>query len=84
MMSRSERRFVLVDSGQRIHPDWVYETDKHVQEYLARGGKIDQVPAGMSGYDFAVSKQDRAAWCSYSSPASKVRVKTGDASAEDI
>lgn len=28
------------------------EVAQHVNEYLARGGKIEQVPSGISGFEF--------------------------------
>lgn len=28
------------------------EVQQHIDEYLARGGKIEQVPVGISGFEF--------------------------------
>lgn len=82
-MNRSERRYVLTDSGHRKQPDWVGELDQQKQEFMQRGGRIESVPIGMSGYQYALSNKDRAAFCAHSSPPRKVRVEAGDALADD-
>jgi hypothetical protein len=83
-MSRSQTRYVLTDSGKRNHPDWVSEIEQQKQEFLSRGGRVQEVPIGMSGYEFNhLSAKLRAAFCAHSSPTSQVRVKAGDAGAED-
>lgn len=84
MNERSTRRFVLTDSGQRSHPDWVSNLEQQKEEFLSRGGRVEEVPIGMSGYEFNnLSAKLRAAFCAHASPPSKVRVKTGDAGAKD-
>ena len=82
-MKRSDKRYVLTDSGQRKQPDWVGELDQQKQEFMQRGGRIEAVPIGMSGYEYALSNKDRAAFCAHSSPSRKVRVEAGDAGAGD-
>jgi hypothetical protein len=84
MNQRSTRRFVLTDSGQRVHPGWVSDLEQQKQEFLNRGGRVQEVPIGMSGYEFNnLSAKLRAAFCAHSSPTGQVRVKAGDAGAED-
>jgi hypothetical protein len=84
MNLRNDRRFVLTDSGKRNHPDWVSEIEQQKQEFLSRGGRVQEVPIGMSSYQFnTLSAKERAAFCAHSSPTGQVRVKAGDASAED-
>ena len=84
MNQRSTRRFVLTDSGQRVGPDWVSDLEQQKQEFLSRGGRVEEVPIGMSGYEFNhLSAKERAAFCAHSSPSNKVRVKAGDVGAED-
>jgi hypothetical protein len=84
MNQRSTRRFVLTDSGKRSQPDWLSNLDQQKEEFLSRGGRVEEVPIGMSSYQFnTLSAKERAAFCTHSSPTSQVRVQTGDASAED-
>jgi len=84
-MNRSLKRFVLTDSGQRVQPSWLSDLEQQKQEFLNRGGKIEQVPLGMSSYEFNIlSAKERAAFCTHSSPSSKVRVKTGDLGGDDF
>lgn len=82
-MNRNEKRFVLTDSGVRVHPDWVSNLEQQKQEFLSRGGRVEEVPTGMSGYQYALSAKDRAAFCAHASPSRKVRVETGNLGAED-
>lgn len=82
-MTRSNRRYVLTETGYRKPPEWAMELEKQIEEYLARGGKIEEAPIGMSGYEYALSNKDRAAFCAHSSPPRKVRVEAGDAGAGD-
>jgi hypothetical protein len=85
MNKRSLKRFVLTDSGQRVQPSWLSDLEQQKQEFLNRGGKVEQVPIGMSSYEFNIlSAKERAAFCAHSSPSSKVRVKTGDLGGDDF
>jgi len=83
MNLRNDRRFVLTDSGKRNHPSWVSEIEQQKQEFLSRGGRVEEVPIGASRYTNTLSAKLRAAFCAHSSPTSQVRVKAGDAGAED-
>jgi len=85
MNQRSTRRFVLTDSGKRSQPDWLSNLDQQKQEFLSRGGRVEEIPIGMSSYQFnTLSAKERAAFCTHSSPSSKVRVQTGDLGGDDF
>ncbi len=85
MNKRSLKRFVLTDSGQRVQPTWLSDLEQQKQEFLSRGGRVEEVPIGMSSYQFnTLSAKERAAFCAHSSPSSKVRVKTGDLGGDDF
>ena len=82
-MNRSNRRYVLTETGHRKQPEWVEQLQQQIEEFKARGGRVEEVPIGMSGYEFALSNKDRAAFCAHASPPRKVSVKAGDAGAGD-
>jgi hypothetical protein len=85
MNYRSTRRFVLTDSGKRSHPDWVSNLEQQKEEFLSRGGRVEEIPIGMSSYEFNIlSAKERAAFCTHSSPSNKVRVQTGEVGGDDF
>ena len=85
MNYRSTRRFVLTDSGKRNHPEWVSNLEQQKEEFLNRGGRVKEIPIGMSGYEFNhLSATLRAAFCAHSSPSNKMRVKTGEIGGDDF
>lgn len=85
MNQRSTRRFVLTDSGKRSQPEWVSNLEQQKQEFLNRGGRVEEIPIGMSSYEFNIlSAKERAAFCTHSSPSNKVRVQTGEVGGDDF
>ena len=69
--NRNKRRYLLADSGQRIHPAWVYKIDEQVQEFLSNGGVVQQLANGQSAYVARLSSSERAAFCVHPSPSKK-------------
>ena len=71
----SEMRYILTDTAQRAHSAQIRaELETHIAEFLARGGKIEQVEIGIGpekDLPFRISnvdllKKDKQAWKDHS------------------
>jgi hypothetical protein len=56
--NRSMKRFTCTETGKRIHPEWVDELQSQIDAFLAKGGKIKEIPIGVSAVDNGLSRKE--------------------------